>query len=141
MRCKYLETITISEFHCLTCDNVIYLPRRKGSQREEEHIKHLHCTHCNKIVDHREIREFDYVFDNNENAMQKIIDDTHSLLSNIIIKTARNEISKNEIKDKLLELRHKVEFMNQLYNEKEIVVETNRDYQFIHEYGREINKE
>ena len=40
---------TISQFICPDCGNVIPLPRRRQSQREDKHIKDIYCPWCNKV--------------------------------------------------------------------------------------------
>jgi hypothetical protein len=51
--------ITISDFYCTNCGNKgIPIPRKKGAERKESHLKALYCLSCKKTTNHVEIRPF-----------------------------------------------------------------------------------
>ena len=48
------------DFYCMECGKKgIPLPRSKGRGKEENHIKHLWCIHCQMRTPHREIRNME----------------------------------------------------------------------------------
>ena len=40
---------TISNLVCPECGHTFPIPRRKGSQRKQEHIKDIWCPYCRKV--------------------------------------------------------------------------------------------
>lgn len=53
------QTVLKSEFYCTKCGNRgIPIARRAGQRREAGHLKRLFCLHCQKEINHVEIRPF-----------------------------------------------------------------------------------
>lgn len=61
MRSKRGQSFTISTFICPECGQRFPLPRPSRSQRERGHIKDLWCPKCKEIQKFIEIRESDFV--------------------------------------------------------------------------------
>lgn len=57
---KNRRTSTISKFTCTKCNNIIYLPRKKGKEREKNHLKKIYCITCKEIINHSETRDIDF---------------------------------------------------------------------------------
>lgn len=55
------DYFTVSDFYCVKCGNKgIPVARKMSRQREEGHLKKMHCIFCKMETNHREIRPFDF---------------------------------------------------------------------------------
>jgi len=61
---KFMKNVRISDCVCIICKSNFPIPRIKH-QRERGHIKDLYCPKCGKITQHWEVRDVDYVVQNN----------------------------------------------------------------------------
>ena len=57
------KNTTISKFYCTQCGKPQYLARKQSLQKEQGHLKKLHCPFCGLQCNHYEVREHDFDFD------------------------------------------------------------------------------